>query len=52
LKTGVRLVFTGIDSYPGGVWHGSLTIPTKKYANGLIYGYHGTFAARFCQVKR
>jgi hypothetical protein len=52
LRQGVKLVITRIDSYPHGVWHGSLTVPTKVYGNGKVYGYHGTFAARWCEQRR
>ena len=51
LKKGVRLVLTRVDSYPGGVWHGSLTLRTRVYADGRVYGYRGTFAARWCQLR-
>ena len=52
LKQGAKLVLTSIDSYPRGIWHGSLSIPTKPYANGLVYGYQGTFAAHWCDLRR
>ena len=51
LKEGVRLVLTRVDSHPGGVWHGRLSVPKKVYADGKLYGYRGTFAARWCQVR-
>jgi hypothetical protein len=51
LKQGVRLVLTRVDSYPGGVWHGKLSVPKKVYADGKVYGYRGTFAAKWCQVR-
>jgi hypothetical protein len=46
-----RLTFTRVDTYPGGVWHGTFDVPHTKYANGKVYGYHGTFAARWCQLR-
>ena len=52
LKEGVRLVITRVDSYPGGVWHGTLYVPTKVYGNGKVYGYRGSFAARWCDLRR
>lgn len=52
LKQRVNLVFTSVDSYPGGVWHGRLDVPIKRYGDGMIYGYHGTFAARWCDRSR
>jgi hypothetical protein len=51
LKEGVRLVLTRVDTHPGGVWHGRLSVPKKVYADGKLYGYRGTFAARWCQVR-
>jgi hypothetical protein len=51
MKQGVRLVLTRIDSHRGGVWHGRLSVPKKIYADGKLYGYRGTFAARWCQVR-
>jgi hypothetical protein len=52
LKHGARLVFNSVNSYPHGIWRGQFTLPTRVYGDGLIYGYRGTFAARFCQVKK
>jgi hypothetical protein len=52
LKHGARLVFDSVNSYPHGIWRGRFTLPTRVYGDGLIYGYRGTFAARFCQVRR
>jgi len=46
----VQLVLTRVDTYRNGVWHGRLSVPKKIYADGKLYGYHGTFAARWCQV--
>jgi hypothetical protein len=51
LKQHVNLVLTGIDSYPGGVWHGRLDVPIKRYGDGKLYGYRGTFAARWCDRR-
>jgi hypothetical protein len=50
MKDGVQLVLTRVDTYRNGVWHGRLSVPKKIYADGKLYGYHGTFAARWCQV--
>jgi hypothetical protein len=52
LKRGARLVFDSVNSYPRGVWRGRFTLPTRVYGDGKIYGYRGTFAARFCQLKK
>ena len=52
LKQGVSLVMTRVDSYPGGVWRGTLYVPTKVYGNGKVYGYRGSFAARWCDLRR
>lgn len=52
LQHGAKLTFERVDSYPRGVWRGRFTLPTRVYGDGKIYGYRGTFAARFCQVKR
>ena len=51
MKQGVRLVITRVDSHRGGVWHGRLSVPKKVYADGKLYGYRGTFAAKWCQVR-
>lgn len=52
LKHGAKLIFDSVNSYPRGVWKGRFMLPTRVYGDGKIYGYNGTFAARFCQVKR
>jgi hypothetical protein len=52
LKRGAQLTFESVDSYPGGVWRGRLTLPTRIYGDGKVYGYRGTFAARFCQIGK
>jgi hypothetical protein len=52
LRHGAKLIFDSVNSYPHGIWKGRFTLPTRVYGDGKIYGYHGTFAARFCQVKR
>jgi hypothetical protein len=52
LRHGAQLTFESVDSYPGGVWRGRLSLPTRIYGDGNVYGYRGTFAARFCQVNR
>lgn len=51
LKHGARLTFQSVDSYPGGVWRGVFSVPTRVYGDGKTYGYRGTFAARFCQLR-
>jgi acyl-CoA thioesterase len=50
LRTGARLLFTRVDTYPGGVWHGIFKVPQRIYGDGNQYGYNGTFAARWCQA--
>jgi hypothetical protein len=52
LQRGAKLTFERVDSYPRGIWRGLFSLPTRVYGDGKIYGYRGTFAARFCQVKR
>lgn len=52
LKHGAKLIFESVNSYPHGIWRGRFALPTRVYGDGLIYGYRGTFAARFCQVRR
>jgi hypothetical protein len=52
LKQGAQLMFTSVDSYPGGVWHGVFKVPTRTYGDGKVYGYDGTFAARWCDLRR
>ena len=52
LKSGAQLTFTRVDSYPGGVWHGIFKVPHNVYGDGMLYGYSGTFAARWCQLRR
>jgi hypothetical protein len=52
LRHGATLTFESVDSYPGGVWRGRFSVPTRVYGDGKVYGYRGTFAARFCQVNR
>jgi hypothetical protein len=52
LKHGASLEFSRVDSYPGGVWHGTFKVPQRIYGNGRLYGYNGTFAAKFCQLHR
>ena len=47
-----RLTITRVDTYPGGVWHGTFDVPHRTYGNGKVYGYHGTFAAKWCQLRR
>ena len=52
LKTGAQLTFTRVDSYPGGVWHGIFKVPRHVYGDGMLYGYSGTFAAKWCQLRK
>ena len=52
LQHGAKLIFDRVDSYPRGIWRGRFSLPTRIYGDGMIYGYRGTFAARFCQVRR
>ena len=52
LKQGAQLTFTRIDSYPGGVWHGMFSVPRRVYGDGQLYGYKGTFAAKWCQLRK
>jgi len=51
LRHGARLTFTRVDSYPGGVWHGVFKVPRRVYGNGRLYGYNGTFAAKWCELR-
>jgi hypothetical protein len=51
LRQGARLTFTRVDSYPGGVWHGYFAVPKKVYGDGKLYGYSGTFAAKWCELR-
>ena len=51
LRNGAQLTLTRIDSYPGGVWHGSFKVPQRIYGDGKVYGYNGTFAATWCQIS-
>jgi hypothetical protein len=51
LKNGARLAFASVNSYPGGVWRGRFDVPTRIYGDGKLYGYHGTFAAKFCSLR-
>jgi hypothetical protein len=52
LKEGGRLTFTRLDTYPGGVWHGTFEVPRRQYGDGKVYGYNGTFAAKWCDLRR
>jgi hypothetical protein len=52
LKHGAKLTFERVDSYPHGIWRGRFSLPTRVYGDDMIYGYRGSFAARFCQMKR
>jgi hypothetical protein len=52
LKHGAQLRFTRVDSYPGGVWHGTFKVPRRYYGDGKLYGYSGTFAAKWCQLRK
>jgi hypothetical protein len=52
LKRGGRLTFTRVDSYPGGTWYGAFNVPTRIYGDGKVYGYKGTFAAAWCELRQ
>jgi hypothetical protein len=52
LKHGAQLTFTRVDSYPGGVWHGVFKVARRVYGDGKLYGYNGTFAAKWCVLRR
>ena len=52
LKEGAKLTFSRVNSYPGGVWHGVFQVPRRVYGDGKLYGYNGTFAARWCDLRR
>jgi hypothetical protein len=52
LRHGAQLTFTRVDSYPGGVWHGVFKVPRRVYGDGKLYGYNGTFAAKWCVLRR
>lgn len=52
LKQGAQLTFTRVDSHPGGVWHGIFRVPRRVYGDGMVYGYSGTFAAKWCQLRQ
>jgi hypothetical protein len=51
LKNGARLMFTRVNTYPRGVWHGVFKVPQGVYGDGKVYGYNGTFAAKWCDVR-
>lgn len=34
------------------VWHGVFTVPQRAYGDGKVYGYNGTFAAKWCDLRR
>lgn len=51
LKHGAQLTFTSVDSYPGGVWRGVFQVPFRIYSDGKLYGYKGTFAAKWCELR-
>jgi hypothetical protein len=50
LRNGAQLTLTRVDSYPAGVWHGIFKVPRRVYGDGKVYGYSGTFAAKWCQL--
>jgi hypothetical protein len=52
LKHGAQLKFTRVDSFPGGVWLGIFRVPRRVYADGNVYGYNGTFEAKWCVQRR
>ena len=49
-QPGVSIMFTRIDTATGAVWHGRVTVPRQTY-NKKLYGFNGTFAARWCGTK-
>jgi hypothetical protein len=51
LKHGAKLTLQSVDTYPAGVWTGWLKVPTRAYGDGKVYGYNGTFAAKFCRLS-
>lgn len=51
LENGAKLTFQSVDTYPHGIWTGWFSVPTRKYGDGKVYGYNGTFAAKFCQLR-
>lgn len=51
LKHGGQLTFQSVNTFPGGFWRGIFKVPTRIYGDGKLYGYNGTFAARWCQLK-
>jgi hypothetical protein len=52
LREGAKLTFTRVNTYPGGVWHGVFQVPQRVYGDGKVYGYSGTFAAKWCDLRR
>jgi hypothetical protein len=50
-QPGVSIVFTRIDTRPGGIWHGRISVPRQTY-NGKTYALRETLAARWCGTKR
>jgi hypothetical protein len=52
LSRGGEVSISRIDTTKGGVWHGSFRVPTRLYGDRLLYGYQGTFAARWCSFAR
>ena len=51
LKHGAQLTFQSVNTYPGGTWRGVFKVPTRIYGDGKLYGYNGTFAAKWCQLS-
>lgn len=52
LKHGAQLTFTRVNTYPGGVWNGVFKVPTRTYGDRKVYGYAGTFAAKWCDLRK
>jgi hypothetical protein len=51
LKNGAKLTLQSVDTFPHGIWTGWFSVPTRMYGDGKVYGYSGTFAATFCQLR-
>ena len=47
----VGIVFTRVDTAPGAVWHGRVSVARQRF-NGKTYSLSATFAAAWCGTKR
>jgi hypothetical protein len=47
VQSGARIVFTRVDTRPGGVWHGTIRVVSTRLS-GHRYAFHGSFAAAWC----